>query len=197
MTRSTLFAHLHRTRRDRPEPLRVLVVHDGPPARKRVERMLRRMRRRLGAGLQMARAYQRLHEMWCADGSSTPQRIELLFLAASCCATLPREVLATVTSLLPSLKENRGAVAFLSGTHVPRRMDVLLVEHLLRTHSERAGVPFFAGFMPGLGCPLCGLAKGNKRGSSGATCVLHAPRIVETSRHPLFPHGSKMAKTKL
>lgn len=57
----------------------------------------------------MACAYQRLEELRHRDEGRPAPRIEVVFLAASCSATLPRETLAAVTSLLPSVKANRGA----------------------------------------------------------------------------------------
>jgi hypothetical protein len=198
MTSSTLISHLNRTRRDLLEPLRVLVVHDGRGARKRVERLLTRIRCRFGADLRMACAYQRLEELRRGDGRRKPPQIELLFLAAGCSATLPQATLAAVTSLLPSLKDNHGALAFLSGTKVPRQMDVLLVEHFLRTHSKRAGVAFFSGYMPGLGCPGCSTPKRTNLGRSAAKrfCVLHAPPNVGPSTHPCFSQESKPTRMK-
>ena len=183
MTDSTLLVHLQRSGRDRAIPLRVLVVHDGLRARKRVAGLFTRIRGRLGADLRMTCAYQRFDELRHRDGRTRTARIELVLLAASCSATLPPETFAAVTSLLPSLKANHGALAFLSGTNVPRQLDVVLVEQFLRTHSRRAGVAFFSGCMPGLGCPGCGASKQEKPGGPRTKrfCVLHAPGA---SGHP-------------
>lgn len=186
MKNSTLLAHLLRTRRDRAEPLRVLVVHDSLGARKRVERLLLRIRSRLVADLRMACVYQRLDELRHWDRRTKSPRIELVFLAASCSTTLPHETLAGVTSLLPAVKANHGALAFLSGTNVPRQLDVVLVEQFLRIHAQRSGVAFFSGCMPGLGCPGCGTPKREKAGRSRVKgfCVLHAPQDVGASPDP-------------
>ena len=97
MTHPTLHADLQRTGRDRAEPLRVLVVPDGPRARQRVERLLLRIRGRLAADLRMDCAYQRLDKLRHRDGRKKTPRIRLVFLATSCCATLPQETLAAVT----------------------------------------------------------------------------------------------------
>ena len=197
MKHSTL-QHLLQTRRDPAEPLEVLVVHDGLRARKRVEQVLRRISGHLAGGLRMACAYQRLDELRHRDGRTKAPRLELVFLAVSCSATLPHETLVGVTSLLPSLKANHGALAFLSGTDVPRQLDVVLVEQFLRAHAQRAGVAFFSGYMPGLGCPGCGTPKREQPGRSGAKrlCVLHAFRNGRTSIHPSFCGESKPTKTK-
>jgi hypothetical protein len=186
MRNLTLLDHWHGTRRDRLEPLRVLVVHDSLGARKQVERLLTRISDRLGADLRMTCDYQRVEQFRHREGEAKPQRIELIFLAAGCSATLPQEALAGITSLLPSLKASHGALALLSGTNVPRRLDVLLVEEFLRTYTQRLGVAFFCGCMPGLGCPGCGTPKPTKAGTSLATgyCVLHAPQDVEASSAP-------------
>ena len=198
MTNATLLGQLQRTGRDRSEPLHVLVVHDGLRARQRVERLLGRIRSRLGGSVRMACAYQRLEELRHRDEGRPAPRIEVVFLAASCSATLPRETLAAVTSLLPSVKANRGAVAFLSGTNAPRQVEAMLVEQFLRTHSERAGVALFSGHMPGLGCPGCITPKPEKSGRSGAKqfCVLHAPRKVRAATRPGFSKKSKPTKIK-
>ncbi len=178
MRNPTLLDHLHGTRRDRVEALRVLVVHDSLGARRRVERLLNRIRDRLGADLRMTCDYERVEQFRHREGTARPRRIELIFLAAGCSATLPHEALAGITSLLPALKASHGALALLSGTNVPRRLDILLVEEFLRAHTQRMGVAFFSGCMPGLGCPGCGTPKRAKAGtSSGADfCVLHAPQ---------------------
>jgi hypothetical protein len=99
---------------------------------------------------------------------------------------------------LPSLKASRGALALLSGTNAPRRLDVLLVEESLRTYTQRLGVAFFCGCMPGLGCPGCGTPKPTKAGKSPATdfCVLHAPRNVEPSPDPSFSQAAKPVRRK-
>ena len=198
MRSSTLHAHLHRIGRDHAEPLRVLVVHDDPLARKRVERLLTRIRGRLGTDLRLVCAYQRLDELHQRDVRTKAPRIELVFLAASCCATLPQETLAGVASLLPALKANRGTLAFLSGTNAPRQLEAVLIEQFLRTHSERAGVAFFSGHMPGLGCPGCITPKPEKSGRSRAKqfCVLHAPRKVRAATRPGFSRKSKSTKLK-
>jgi len=198
MTNTTLLAYLQRTGRNRAKPLRVLAVHDGLRARKWVERLLGRIRGRLGAGARMACAYQRLDELRHHDGGRPAPRIKLVFLAASCSATLPHETLAAVASLLPSVKANHGAVAFLSGTNAPRQLEAVLIEQFLRTHSERAGVAFFSGHMPGLGCPGCVTPKPEKAARSGAKqfCVLHAPRKVRAATLPGFSQKSKPSKSK-
>ncbi len=186
MTPHTLLDHLHGTRRDRPEPLRVLVVHDSPGARKHVEQVLKRIRGRLGADLQITCEYQRVERVSHSEGETKPQRIELIFLATGCSATLPPEALVSVTSLLPALRANHGALALLSGTNVPRRLDALLVESFLRTHAHRLGVAFFSGVMPGLGCPGCGTPERARSGKAQVTdfCVLHAPQAVGESPDP-------------
>jgi hypothetical protein len=198
MTNPTLLEHLHRTRRDRAEPLRVLVVHDSLGARKQVERLLMRIRGRLGADLRMACDYQRIDQFRHREERTPARRIELVFLAAGCSATLPHEALAGVTSLLPTLKASHGALALLSGTNVPRRLDVVLVEQFLRTHAQRAGVAFFSGCMPGLGCPGCSTPKRDKAGRSGAKsyCVLHAPRNVGASPEPSVSQDAKPIRSE-
>lgn len=198
MRNLTLLDHLHGTIRDRLEPLRVLVVHDSRGARKQVERLLTRISDRLGADLRMTCDYQRVEQFRYREGKAKPQRIELIFLAAGCIATLPQEALAGITSLLPSLKASHGALALLSGTNVPRRLDVLLVEKFLRTYAQRLGVAFFCGCMPGLGCPGCGTPKPTKAGTSLATgyCVLHAPLNAEPSPDTSFSQAAKPVRRK-
>jgi hypothetical protein len=182
MNRPTLHAHLQQVAR-RPEPLRVLVVHDGFPARRRVERLLRRIRGRLGARLRLDCDFRRLDELGQHNERANMPRLEWVFLAASCSATLPLENLAGIMALLPTLKPNHGALAFLSGTGVPRRLDNMLIEQFLHTCTQRAGVAFFSGGLPGLGCPGCGAPRREKLGRSKVKrfCVLHAPRKLETS----------------
>jgi hypothetical protein len=110
---------------------------------------------------------------------------DLLLLAASCVATLPHDPITRIASALPLLKRNEGAAAFLSGTHVPRQMDVLFIEHLLATASKRAAIPFFSGSMPGLGCPGCSGRSSDARGRTGrrSLCVLHSlPRTIFASQ---------------
>jgi hypothetical protein len=196
MTNSTLLARLRRIRRDREKPLRVLVLHDGIKARKRVERLLLRIRGQLGADLRMACAYQQIDELGHWAGRTDASLAELIFLAASCCAALPMETIAQVASLLPALKTNHGALAFLSGTGVPRLLDVVLAEQFLRRCAQRAGVAFFSGCMPGLGCTGCGTPKCETAGKSGAKrrCVLHAPGMMGASIHRRFYRAAKLTK---
>ena len=198
MNRPTLHAHLQRIGRDRVEPLRVLVVHDGFVARRRVERLLLRIRGRLGAKLRLDCDYQRLKELARRDARTNAPLVELVFLAASCCATLPLENLAGIISLLPTLKANHGALVFLSGTGVPRRLDSMLIEQFLHTCAKRTGVAFFSGGMPGVGCPGCGSPRRDKPARSRAKrfCVLHAPRAVGVSTRRSFTRESKPTKTK-
>jgi hypothetical protein len=89
-------------------------------------------------------------------------------------------------------------LALMSGTNVPRRLDVLLVEGFLRAHSQRVGVAFFSGCLPGLGCPGCGTPKREKAGRSGARgyCVLHAPRDLEPSPGPSSSQEAKPIRRK-
>jgi hypothetical protein len=198
MKNSTLHDHLLRSQRSRREPLDIMIMHDGFRARRRVEGLLQRIREQLGADLQMDCAYQRIAAYPRPMTMTTSAQIKLVFLATSCSAKLPPKVLSDVTSLLPSLKANHGALAFLSGTNVPRQTDVVLVEQFLRTHSERIGVAFFSGCMPGLGCPGCGTPKREKseRSEPKHLCVLHAPRNVRSSTHPAASKKSKPTKLK-
>jgi thioredoxin 1 len=194
----TLHAHLLQTRRGRAKPLDVLVVHDGIRAQRWVKELLLRLGDHVGAGLRLACAYQRIGGPLPHQGIRKSQPIDLVFVAASCWAKLSPENLKGITSLLPGLRANHGAVAFLSGTSVPRHLEVTLVERFLRTHSERAGVAFFSGGMPGLGCPGCGTAKREKPGSLVAShvCVLHAPQELLALTLPAGARKSKPAKMK-
>jgi len=134
MRNSTLHAHLHRIGRDHAEPLRVLVVHDGPLARKRVERLLTRIRGRLGTDLRLVCAYQRLDELHHRDVRTKAPRIELVFLAAGCCATLPQETLAGVASLLPGKLVLPRHQFFLPGRDdlaIPAPIEGLLIQHVV------------------------------------------------------------------
>lgn len=178
MNSPTLHAHLQQVSRRQPEPLRVLVVHDGPPARRRVGQLLLRISRRLGAKVRLDCNFQRLQELAHRDAGTNAPLVELVFLAVSCSATLPMENLAGITSLLPALKANHGALVFLSGTRSPRERERMLIEQFLHTCTRRAGVAFFSGGLPGLGCPGCGTLRRNKAARSRAKrfCVLHAPR---------------------
>jgi hypothetical protein len=198
MNRPTLDAHLQQADR-LPEPLRVLVVHDGLLARRRVERLLRRIRSRLGARLRLDCDFRRLDELGQRDERAKKPRLELVFLAASCSATLPLENLAGITALLPTLKSSHGALAFLSGTGVPRRLDNMLIEQFLHTCTQRAGVAFFSGSLPGLGCPGCGAPRREKPARSKVKrfCVLHAPKKIETSPSGSCSPASQPIKTKM
>jgi hypothetical protein len=196
MNRPTLDAHLQQAGR-RPEPLRVLVVHDGFVARRRVERLLRRIRGRLGARLRLDCDFRRLDELGHRDERPKKPQLELVFLAASCSATLPLENLAAITALLPTLKSSHGALAFLSGTGVPRRLDSMLIEQFLHTCTQRAGVAFFSGGLPGVGCPGCGTPRREKPARSMVRrfCVLHAPKKIETSPSGSSSPASQPTKT--
>jgi len=198
MNHPTLDAHLQQADR-RPEPLRVLVVHDGLLARRRVERLLLRIRSGLGTKLRLDCDFRRLAELGQRDERAKKPRLELVFLAASCSATLPQENLAGITALLPTLKSSHGALAFLSGTVVPRRLDSMLIEQFLRTCAKRAGVAFFSGGLPGLGCPGCGAPRREKPARSKVKrfCVLHAPKKIETSPSGSCSPASQPIKTKM
>jgi hypothetical protein len=157
-----------------------------------------RIQGHLGADLRMACDYQRIDQFCHREGGTKAPRVELVFLAAGCSATLPHAALAGITSLLPTLKTCHGALALLSGTNVPRRLDVVLVEQFLRSYAEGIGVAFFSGCMPGLGCPGCGIPNREEAGRSGAKgfCVLHAPRDVEPSPGPSFSQVAKPISRK-
>lgn len=194
----TLQDYLLRSQRRRTKPLGVMVLHDGFRARKRVEGLLLRMSGGVGPGLRLTCAYQRIGEPPGDQEITRSPLIRLVFLAASCSATLPPETLAGVTSWLPALKANHGALAFLSGANVPRQLDVAMIEQSLRAHSERAGVAFFSGCMPGLGCPGCGSPKRPKpeRSRAKPLCVLHAPRKPASRNPPGCCQASEVKKVE-
>ena len=192
MSSSTFLTHLRRTRRDRTEPLHVLVVHEGRLARRRAGRLLLRIKGRLGARLRLDCDFAQLKELDQRNARTNAPLVELVFLAVSCCATMPLENLAGIISLLPTLKANHGALVFLSGTSVPRRLDSMLIEQFLHTCAKRAGVAFFSGGLPGVGCPGCGTPQPDKpaRSRTKRFCVLHVPRNAGAS------HRLKQSKTK-
>jgi hypothetical protein len=187
-----LLTRLLQARRGHPPALRILVLHDGFRARKRAEQLLLRIRKTAGDARRLTCAFQRLGDLRCRAPRQKRRSAELVLLAVGCGATLAPDSLAQVISLLPSLGANRGALAFLSGTHVPRQMDVALIERFLRSQSRQAGVDFFIGKMPGIGCPGCRPPKHPSAGRSAAErfCLLHAPpaggraRTARLSQHP-------------
>jgi hypothetical protein len=198
MSNLNLQDYLLRSQRRRTKPLEVVVLHDGFRARKRVEGLLLRMSGGFGPGLRLICAYQRIGEPFGDQGTTRSPLIRLVFLAASCSATLPPETLASVTAWLPALKANHGALAFLSGANVPRQLDVAMIERFLCAQSERAGVAFFSGCMPGLGCPGCGSPKLGERARLRAEqlCVLHAPENSRPTTHPAAARKAESNKLK-
>lgn len=181
-----LLTRLLQARRRHPAALRILVLHDGFRARKRAEQLLLRIRKTVGDARRLTCAFQRLGDLRRREPREKRRSAELVLLAVGCGATLAPDSLAQVISLLPSLGANRGALAFLSGTHVPRQMDVALIERFLRGQSRQARVDFFTGKMPGIGCPGCHPAKHPSAGRSAAErfCLLHAPPAGGPARAP-------------
>lgn len=181
-----LLTRLLQARRGHLPALRILVLHDGFRARKRAEQLLLRIKKNLGGARRLTCAFQRLGDRRRREPREKRLSVELVLLAVGCGATVAPDSLAQVTSLLPSLGANRGALAFLSGTHVPRQMDVALIERFLRGQSRQARVDFFTGKMPGIGCPGCRPPKHPSAGRSAAErfCVLHAPPAGAPARAP-------------
>jgi hypothetical protein len=197
-TSATLYSHLEQISRSHAGPMRVLVVHDDAPARRRAERLLGRIRDRLGARLRLDCNFHRFGQLGRPATKPAAPLLELVFLAVSCSSTLPLERLTGITALLPALQASHGALAFLSGTRTPRRLERMLIEQFLHTCTQRADVAFFSGGLPGWGCPGCHAPQPEipKRSETKRVCVLHATRSAGASSHPSISRKSKPAKAK-
>lgn len=172
--------------------LRVLVLHDGQAAQQRVERLLVRIGRNVPT-MTITSRYCLLQGSYAAIST---KKAELLIIAAGCMATQSQDVLERILPLLQRLKRRDGALAFLYGTDVPRLMESMLFESWLSKASELAGISFFSGTMPGVGCPGC---NGGSRGRTTGIalkqfCVLHSPTRPSLARELPEKRGTRSSR---